>query len=77
MKFIITVLIVLLSCDIYQILVYQQLVPKLAWAVDTLKINVIANRQQWRACKRFRWCDEHHASAKWGILSIGESHWEG
>ncbi len=42
------------------------------WSVDTLRINVRANREQWRACKRFRRCDETHEVPKWPVIEVKE-----
>jgi hypothetical protein len=57
----------------YQIVIYESWVPILLWSNSTLYLNVIANRQGWRACKRFRWCDGNHPIPKWEIRWRGET----
>ena len=55
------------------VMAYQVLVPALLWSNSTLYLNVVANRQGWRACKRFRWCDEKHQAPKREIIWRGEA----
>ena len=49
-------------------------VNRLEWSVETLYLNVSANREAWRACKRFGWCDEYHTPPKWEAVEVKEMH---
>jgi len=71
--YLIAVLSILASCLLYQVMVYQALLPVLLWSNNTLHLNVVANRQGWRACKRYRWCDLNHAVPKRRIIWRGEA----
>jgi hypothetical protein len=55
-----------------EVLIYQTLIPVLQWSNNTLYLNVVANRQGWRACKRFGWCDLSHPAPKWQVIWHGE-----
>lgn len=70
--YMVAILLIITLANTYQIIVYRQLVPVLAWSNDTLRLNVIVNRDMWKACKRFRWCDERHAVPKWPVVWQGE-----
>ena len=60
-----------------QVRTYHEWVPKLLWSVDTLYLNVVANREEWRACKRFKWCDEvRRKPPHWTPVARGETRWE-
>lgn len=50
--FVFAVNIILLSLSTYDIAVYRYWFPKMIWAVDTLELNVLANREAWMKCKR-------------------------
>lgn len=76
MKYMVALLIVLLSCDVYQIKIYQETFPKIAWAVENLYISASVNLGMWKSCKRFNWCDERHTIPHWNVVWRGESHWE-
>ena len=67
------VLSILASYLMYEVIVYESLIPVLLWSNATLNFNVIANRNGWRACKRFRWCDLNHPVPQWQIIWRGEA----
>ena len=73
--YIIIILSISLSSSIYQNQVYQDWIPRLIWSVDTLHLNVIANRDGWRACKCFGWCDARDVTPAWPVLWRGEMRW--
>lgn len=72
--FILAILIIITASNTFQILVYQALTPRLVWSIDSLKLNVTANRDAWRACKRFNWCSERKAPY-WPPVWRGEVRW--
>ncbi len=57
----------------YQVLVYQSLIPILTWSNSTLYLDVMASHQGWKACKRFRWCEKSHPAAQWEVVWKGEA----
>ena len=57
--------ILLLLCRVAE---YKYHTERLEWAAETLYLNVRANREMWRACKRFRWCDESHAVPRFEVV---------
>ena len=59
------ILIIAGGINLFQLFIYQDyLVPRLVWSVETLDLNMKANRGMWRACKNFGWCDEYHDTPK-------------
>ena len=49
--YVVALLAVLVVNAVYEIKIYQALVPSLIWSVDTLSLNVAANRAAWMACE--------------------------
>jgi len=72
--FILAILAVIVVNAIYQIRVYQELVPYLTVRVDILYDNWHTNNEAWKACKNFNWCEERH-SARWPVVWVGEVRW--
>lgn len=54
MRTVMAICIIMLAIDVYQILIYQQLVPILLWTNDTLFIDYQAEQSLYAACKH-RW----------------------
>jgi hypothetical protein len=74
--YIIVTLCVLLGSLATQVLIYREWVPKLLWSVETLSLNVTANRDAWKTCRRFRWCGEvEPAPQRWKSVWVGELRW--
>ena len=52
--YLVLLLSVLLVCATHQIIIYQIYFPRMAWSVETLKLNVKANRALWQKCEKSR-----------------------
>ena len=64
----------LTSYLLYEVMVYQALIPILQWSNNTLYLDVMASHQGWKTCKRFRgWCNKNHPAPQWGIIWKGEA----